>query len=243
MERLQKYMANSGVASRRASEQIIAEGRVKVNDKIITEMGFKVSKGDVVKVDNKIIEKVTIMQYFVINKPQFVISTVSDPKGRKTVISVLPEELQNMRLFPVGRLDYDTKGVLLLTNDGEFMEHLVGPKSNTEKEYLARVKGIPTKSELLTLERGVVIDNYKTRKCKAYIKSIDKKSSSALVGIIIREGKNHQVKKMMESIGYPVVKLSRIRFGNITIDKLVEGEVRALTIHEIKVLMSKSIIN
>ena len=132
MERLQKYMATCGVASRRNSEKMIADGRVSVNGNIVIEMGFKVSKNDKVCVDGKLINKVTTLKYYVMNKPRNVICSVSDPQGRKTVISILPEELSEYRLFPVGRLDYDTKGVLLLTNDGDFMNELVGPNSSTE---------------------------------------------------------------------------------------------------------------
>lgn len=236
-ERLQKYMARSGVASRRHSEELIKEGKVKVNGVVITEMGYKLSKGDVVSVNDIEISKEDL-KYYVMNKPRYLICSSNDEKDRETVISILPESLKKYRLFPVGRLDYDTKGVLLLTNDGEFMNTLVGPKSLTEKEYLVRVEGKVSKEELKKLTEGVVIDNnYKTRKCKAYLKSIDSKNNSSLIGIILQEGKKHQVKNMVEAIGHKAKRLTRIRFGCISIEGLKEGEIRELSIHEVKTLI------
>ncbi|MDD3170992.1 MAG: pseudouridine synthase [Bacilli bacterium] len=239
MERLQKYIANSGITSRRKAEILISEGKVKVNGQIITEMGFKVSKNDVVVINDEVLE-VKEKRYLVMNKPRGVVSTVDDEKGRNTVISILPKELAGYRLFPVGRLDYDTKGVLILTNDGEFMNTLVGPKSALEKEYLARVEGEIIKPDLKKLESGVVIDGYTTRKCKAYLSDVDHKNNSSLVGLVITEGKYHQVKKMFEAIGHPVKRLTRIRFGEVTTEGLGEGEIRDLSPHEIKKLIVNS---
>lgn len=239
MERLQKFIARSGITSRRKAEELIKEGRVTVNGQKITEMGYKVSGNDTVMVDGEIIE-VKEFIYLVMNKPRGVVSTVSDEKDRNTVISILPKDLQNHRLFPVGRLDYDTKGVLLLTNDGEFMNTLIGPQSVLEKEYLARVTGEITKDDIKKLESGLKIDDYVTRRCKAFIQSIDHKNNSSLVSITIIEGKYHQVKKMFEAIGYPVKRLTRIRFGEITVEGVAEGEVRTLTPHEIKRLVVSS---
>lgn len=236
MERLQKYMARCGVASRRKSEELITGGHVKVNGKVVTELGTKVDGNDVVTVDGNTIE-INDYIHLVMNKPRGIISSSDDEVGRNTVISILPKEFEHYRLFPVGRLDYDTKGVILLTNDGEFMNTLVGPKSNLEKEYLARVEGIVTKEDIIRLCSGLRIDNYTTRKCRAYVKDIDNKNNSSLVSITIKEGKNHQVKKMMASIGHPVKHLTRIRFGEITCEGLAEGEVRYLTPHEVKRLI------
>ncbi|MDY0209143.1 MAG: pseudouridine synthase, partial [Bacilli bacterium] len=147
MERLQKYIARSGIASRRKAEDMIREGKVKVNGEVITEMGHKISGNDIVEIENEVLE-VKEKRYFVMNKPRGIISSSNDEKGRKTVISILPPELNNYRLFPVGRLDYDTKGVLLITNDGEFMNTLVGPQSVLPKEYLARVEGEVEKNDI-----------------------------------------------------------------------------------------------
>lgn len=236
MERLQKYMARSGVASRRKSEELIATGHVKVNGSIITEMGYKVSGNDVVEVDGKIIE-INELCYIAMNKPRGVISSANDEKNRKTVVSILPSELSEYRLFPVGRLDYDTKGIILLTNDGEFMNALVGPKSNLEKEYIARVEGIFKKEDARKIASGVDIDGYTTRKCYCELLSIDKENNSSSVKLVIKEGKYHQVKRMFASIGFPVKRLTRTRFGEITTEGLAEGEVRYLTIHEVKRLL------
>lgn len=242
LERLQKYMARSGVASRRRSEQLIKEGKVTVNGKVITEMGYKVSLNDVVKVDGLELD-IEELKYYVMNKPRYLICSVNDEKNRETVISILPASLKQYRLFPVGRLDYDTKGVLLLTNDGEFMNALVGPKSFTEKEYLVRVDGVITKNDVKKLCDGIVIDGgYKTRKCKAFIESIDKKNNSSLINITIQEGKNHQIKNMVKAIGFPAKRLTRVRFGCINIEGLKEGEIRELTIHEVKTLIHDSYI-
>lgn len=236
-ERLQKYMARSGVASRRHSEELIKEGKVSVNGVVITEMGYKVSKGDIVTVNGM---EVTIedKKYFVMNKPRYLICSSKDEKDRETVISILPKNLQEYRLFPVGRLDYDTKGVLLLTNDGDFMNQLVGPKSLTEKEYLVRVEGIVKKEEIKKLIEGVVIEGgYKTRRCRAYIESIDTKNKSSLIGIVLQEGKKHQVKNMVAAIGHKAKRLTRIRFGCVSIEGLKEGDIRELSIHEVKTLL------
>ena len=235
MERLQKYLARCGVASRRKAEELIASGHVSVNGEIITEMGYKVNSDDVVLVDGKTVE-VKEHVYYVLNKPRGVVSTSSDQYNRKSVISILPDEIKDYRVFPVGRLDYDTKGVILLTNDGDFMNMLVGPKSNIEKEYLARVDGIVPKEAIGKVVRGIDIDGYKTRPAKLFIDEYDKKNNSSLVRLVINEGKNHQVKKMLSALGYPVKRLTRIRFGSVTIDNLQEGEVRELTPHEIKTL-------
>lgn len=235
MERLQKFLSRCGVASRRKAEEWIQEGKVTVNDVTVTQMGYQISEKDIVKVDNQIVQ-VLEKKYYAMNKPRYIISSVNDDKNRKTVVSILPEALQQEHLFPVGRLDYDTKGVLLLTNDGTFMNQLVGPRSTLEKEYIVRVQGIVTKLKIKKLENGLQIDNYRTRKCIAKIDSIDRKNQSTLVRIILQEGKYHQVKKMFAAIGHEVKRLTRIRFGNILIEGLKEGKIRPLSIHEIKQL-------
>ncbi|MGI6709953.1 MAG: pseudouridine synthase [Bacilli bacterium] len=237
MERLQKVIAQAGIASRRKAEELIASNRVKVNDVIVNTMGYKVSKTDVVKVDDIVIEKQTL-KYYVLNKPRYIISSTTDDKNRDTIISFLPKELQQYNLFPVGRLDYDTKGVIILTNDGELANLLIGPTSFVEKEYLVRVDGIPNKETLRKLATGVNIDGYTTRKCKVKINSIDSTNNSSLINIVISEGKYHQIKRMFESVGHKVKRLSRIRFGCVKINNLKEGEVRELTFHEVKQLYS-----
>ena len=235
MERLQKRIAESGVCSRRKAEELITAGKVKVNGVVITLLGTKVSYNDVIEVDGKIIEKEE-KKYYVINKPRGVVCTASDDRGRKTILYILPERIKQERIYPVGRLDYDTKGVLLLTNDGEFMNAMVGPKSGIEKEYLARVKGIMTMTDVKKLTEGVVLNGKKTLPAVVEIVSFDREHGSSLVKIIITEGNYHQVKEMFKSIDHEVKKLTRVRFGNITVNNLKEGEIKVLSIHEVKTL-------
>lgn len=235
MERIQKRIAASGVASRRKAEELILEGRVKVNGVVVDTLGAKVSPKDQITVDDVLLVKVQKL-YYALNKPRGIISTCNDEHGRKTVIDILPKELKDDRLFPVGRLDYDTKGVILLTNDGDFMNQMVGPTSGIQKEYLVRIKGVITQEELTKLEKGVKINGKLTLPSIVLLESIDRKNNSSLVRITITEGMYHQVKEMFNVIGHEVKKLTRVRFGNIRIDDLREGEVRSLTIHEVKTL-------
>lgn len=239
MERLQKRIAASGIASRRKAEELIKEGRVKVNDEIITEMGYLVKDSDIIKVDNNVITA-NEKGYFVLHKPSGYICSVSDDKKRKTVIDILPTEIKNYNVFPIGRLDYDTKGVLLLTNDGDFMYQMVGPSSGVEKEYLARVDGVVTEQDLIPLKKGLKYKGTTYLPAFVTLESIDRTHNSSLVRIIITEGKNHQVKNMFEAINHKVKKLTRTRFGSVTLDNLPVGCVRALTIHEIKTLYGKA---
>ncbi|HEY8396279.1 MAG TPA: pseudouridine synthase, partial [Bacilli bacterium] len=231
----------SGYCSRRKAEELIMAGKVAVNGKVISEMGYKVSESDIITIDGQPLIPTNERIYLLMNKPRNIIVSTSDEKNRKTVIDLLPEKYRRYRLFPVGRLDYDTKGVLLLTNDGDFMNALVGPRSEIEKEYLVRVEGILTRRDLQALEKGVQIGTYQTRPCIAYIKEIDKKNNSTLAGIILKEGKYHQVKEMFAAIGNPVKRLTRIRFGDLTAEGLKEGEVRELKPHEIKKLYVKTL--
>lgn len=232
MERLQKVIANSGYVSRRKAEELISTGKVKVNGEVIKEMGVKVSSKDMIEVDGYIIkneEKV----YYLLNKPRGIVTTTKDEKGRKTVTDLINE---TKRIYPVGRLDYDTTGVLLLTNDGELTNLLILPKNKVEKLYIAKVKGLIGKKQISILEHGVVIDGKKTSKAKARIKKYDKKTDTSIVELIIHEGKNHQVKKMFEALGYNVIKLRRDAFSFLTTDGLKSGEYRKLKPKEVKKL-------
>lgn len=239
MERIQKRIASCGIASRRKAEELIKEGRVKVNGVVVETLGYKLNPNDEVTVDDVVVSKVQ-KQYYVLNKPRGVISSAQDEFGRKTVLDYCSKEILKDRIYPVGRLDYDTKGVILLTNDGDFMNRMVGPQSGIQKEYLVRIKGVISQEELLKLEKGVIINGHMTLPAIAEIDSIDRKNNSCLVRITITEGINHQVKEMFASIGHEVKKLTRVRFGNIRIDDLHEGEVRRLTPHEVKVLFELS---
>lgn len=238
MERLQKKIADAGIASRRKAEVLIAEGHVEVNGQIVTEMGIQVSDNDIIKVDGKLISKVEEKVYLAMYKPSSVITSVKDDKKRTTVIDLLPDKFKNLRLFPVGRLDYDTKGIILLTNDGEFMNMMVGPQSGVEKEYAARVDGLVKIEELNIFYKGITIDGEKYLPAHFELVSTDREHNSSLVKLTITEGRNHQVKKMFEAIGHKVKKLTRIRFGNITTEGMSVGDVRYLTIHEVKQLFS-----
>lgn len=235
MTRINKYIAASGYCSRRKADELVEAGKVKVNGIVVTTCGTLIGRNDIVTIDDVELTKEE-HAYYCMFKPSGVITTVSDEKGRKTIMDILPNECKNKRLFPVGRLDYDTKGILLLTNDGEFMNNLVGPKSGIEKEYLARVEGHVKKSELDILQKGIVIDGKKTLPAIASIESVDYEHNSTLVRIIITQGRYHQIKLMLSAINHPVKALKRIRFGCITTEGLREGEVRPLTIHEVKTL-------
>lgn len=239
MERIQKRIAASGVASRRKAEDLIREGRVKVNGHVVESLGMKVGPKDEVTVDDVVISKLSNL-YLVLNKPRGYLSTVSDDLGRKTILDLVPDEFKSFHVFPVGRLDYDTKGVILLTNDGEFMNKMVGPKSGIQKEYLVRVKGIITSDAINRLQNGVMINGKMTLPSIVNIESIDQVNSSSLVDLTITQGMNHQVKEMFKSVGLEVKKLTRIRFGSINIDNMSEGEIRRLTFHEVKTLIELS---
>lgn len=234
MERLQKVIANSGYTSRRKAEELIKQGLVRVNGKTIYELGFKVSGTDLIEVEGNSIKK-QMKEYYLLYKPRGVVTTTSDDKNRKTVVDLIET---GKRIYPVGRLDYDTTGVLLLTNDGELTNILTHPKNNIDKVYIAKVKGLIGKAEITKLENGVYIDNIKTSKAKARIKKYDKKSDTSIIELIIHEGRNHQVKKMFESIGYEVLKLKRERFAFLTLDGLKSGKYRMLSIKEVKKLYS-----
>lgn len=233
MERLQKVIAHAGIASRRKAEELIAEGRVKVNGKIVKEQGVKVSPSDKVEVDGIPVEREQPV-YFLLYKPRGVLSAVSDDKGRQVVTDYFSEVEQ--RVYPVGRLDYDTSGLLILTNDGEFANLLMHPRNEVEKVYVAKVKGIPTKESLRTLQRGVKLEDGKTAPARAKVISADKKKQTAIIELIIHEGRNRQVRRMMEAIGHSVLKLKRERYGFLTLKGLSAGEGRELSAHEVKQL-------
>lgn len=232
MIRLQKVIANSGFCSRRKAEEYILNGKVLVNGKIITELGTRVSEKDEVIVDgNSLIfeEK----EYHVLYKPRGVISSTKDDKGRKTVIDFFPS---NKRLYPIGRLDYDTTGVILITNDGDFANLMMHPKNNIQKTYIAKLEGIIDGYSIKKIKDGIIIDKVKCVPDRVKLKSIDKKSNTCIVEIVIHDGKNHEIKKIFENVGYNVIKLKRESFGFITLDGLVSGKSRRLTSKEVKQL-------
>lgn len=231
MERLQKVIAHAGVASRRKAEELMAEGRVKVNGKTVKELGVKVSPSDRIEVDGIPLEREEPV-YFLLYKPRGVISAVSDDKGRKVVTDFF--EGIKQRIYPVGRLDYDTSGILILTNDGEFANFLMHPSNEIEKVYVAKLKGIPSKEKMKSLQRGIMLEDGKTAPAKTKLLSMDKKKQTAIVEISIHEGRNRQVRRMFEAIGHPVLKLKRERYGFLTLQGLSAGDARELTAHEVK---------
>lgn len=232
MERLQKVIANSGYCSRRKAEELIKQGDVKVNGTTITELGTCVQRNDAITIFGKPLISQQ-KEYILLNKPRGVITSTSDEKNRKTVLDLIDTD---KRLYPVGRLDYDTTGALLLTNDGELANLLMHPKNKIDKVYIAKVSGFVSKPELEQLARGVHIDNFKTSKAKVKLKNFDKKSNTSLIEITIHEGKNHQVKKMFEAIGYKVLKLKRERISFLDVQNLKSGEYRYLNLKEVKKL-------
>ena len=219
LERLQKVIAEAGIASRRKAEDLITSGKVKVNGEIVTELGTKVSRKDRIEVNNKPIEKQQ-KEYYLLNKPRGVVTTTKDEHHRKTVVDLIPT---NTRIYPVGRLDYDTTGALLLTNDGEFANILMHPNNKVEKVYMAKLNGIIKGEQINQLKDGVEIDGQTVQAARVKLKKVNDKNNTCMVQITIHEGKNHQVKKMFESVGFQVEKLKREKVAFFDLKDLQSG--------------------
>ena len=230
MERLQKVMAHAGIASRRKCEAIIQAGRVKVNGQVVTELGVQVATTDRIEVDGVPIYKEE-PRYILLYKPKNYLSAVSDDRDRPVVVDLLPEVTE--RIYPVGRLDFDTTGLLLLTNDGEFAHLMMHPKFQVAKVYMAKLEGIPTPQALKQLEKGVLVDGKKTSRARSRLLHANRDNQTAVVELTIHEGWNHQVKKMFEAIGHPVTKLKRERFAFLDVQDLQAGDWRELTAFEV----------
>jgi 23S rRNA pseudouridine2605 synthase len=230
--RLQKFLAHAGVASRRMAENYIKQGRVAVNNKIITDMGVVVTNADKVTVDGNLVECKEEKIYIMLHKPTGYVSSAKDQFGRQTVLDLVSDI--SSRLYPVGRLDYDTSGLILLTNDGDFTYRLTHPKHEIQKVYEALISGVPQDIEMKMFENGLKIEDYTTSPAKIHIKKII--GNKALVHITIHEGKNRQVRKMCEAIGHNVLTLKRISIGPIALGDLPEGKWRKLTASELKSL-------
>lgn len=235
MERVQKVIAECGYCSRRSAEKLILQGKVKVNGKVVLELGTKVSKGDSIEVEGVVIDNNKNYEYYLLYKPRGVVSTTSDDKGRKCVVDLIDT---TTRIYPVGRLDYDTTGVLILTNDGKLANKLMKPNSEIDKTYIAKIEGILTGYDIKRLRKGIIIDGKKTSNAIVKLKNISKEKQTSLVEIIIHEGKNHQVKKMIEAVGKKVIKLKRERYAFLDLKGLKAGEYRRLSNKEVAILYS-----
>jgi pseudouridine synthase len=239
-ERLSRFLAHAGIASRRHAEQLIAKGRVQVNGITITEQGTRIHPDtDTVFVDGKPVHLNSKQVYLLLHKPDGYISTAYDPQGRPTVLDLLPTELRTLRVYPVGRLDIDTSGLLLLTNDGDFALHLTHPRYSMQKHYRALVKGCPSESSLEMLRSGVMITEDKGRSHKtarAQVSLLRRVGSNCLLSLIIHEGRKRQVRRMLAAIGHAVLELSRIGVGPLQLGDLPEGEWRYLTPEEVHAL-------
>ena len=230
--RINKFLADKGIASRRHADRMIQEGRVKINGNIAT-VGANVETTDIVTVDDVILNFAEKEEkYYIMNKPKGVMCTVADDRGRKTVMDLLPENVG--RVFPIGRLDYETEGLLLFTNDGDLAYRLTHPMTEIPKTYLVRIEGTMTEKDLNPLRSGVELDGALTKKCKAHIVQTDKAFTK--IHITITEGRNRQVRRMFESIGKNVSFLKRISIGKLKLTGLDRGQVRPLTENEITYL-------
>ncbi|MGL4606827.1 MAG: pseudouridine synthase [Eubacteriaceae bacterium] len=233
--RLQKYMAHCGVASRRKSEELIVQGKVKVNDVVATTPGFEIDPDvDVVKVKDKALF-IHTMVYCMVNKPKGVMSTSEDTHGRKRVIDLIPN---HQRLYTVGRLDKETEGLILVTNDGDLTYKLTHPKHEFSKTYHGVVRGFPNEESLKHFRNGIKIEDYKTAPAK--IKILRHTKDSTLLEMIIHEGRNRQIRKMCQAIGHPIMELKRVSIGKLTLGNLKLGEWRYLTKDEIDYLKTRS---
>jgi 23S rRNA pseudouridine2605 synthase len=239
MERLQKVIANSGYTSRRKAEELIVQGKVYVNGKKISELGAKVSSNDDIVVNGVHLQKDDYV-YFLLNKPRGVISSVSDEFNRKTVVDFVDT---NKRIYPIGRLDYDTTGLIILTNDGELANILMHPSSGVEKKYIAKLNKVLSPADLMKIKKGIVIEGRKCIPTKIKIKKSDFEKDYSIVEIVITEGRNHIIKKLFKEAGYLVDKLSRVEYAFLTLDNLKSGEVRPLTIKEVKKLYEYKVRN
>lgn len=233
--RINKYIASCGIASRRKAEELILENRVKVNGNLINELSFQINeKKDKVEVDGKLIGLEEKLVYIMLNKPEGYVTTVKDQFDRKSVIDLVKDI--DARVYPIGRLDYETSGLLLLTNDGDLTYKLTHPKHEVDKTYIATIKGIPTQNEITNFEKGLYIEDYKTSPAKIKIVKKNIEKNYAVCEIKIHEGRNRQVRKMCKAINHPVMNLRRKAMGKIVLKDVEIGKYRHLTIEEVNYL-------
>lgn len=232
--RINKYLASSGYGARRKCEQLVLDKRVCVNGKVCTDLAFVVGENDKVTVDGTLCMPASEFDYIMLHKPKGVITSMSDEHGRKTVIDILPEKYKKLK--PVGRLDYDSEGLLLLTNDGDLAYVLTHPSHEITKTYVVRVEGEVKESQLAVIRAGVVIDGVRLAKCK--VRVLEKVSNGTKLQVVISEGKNRQVRKMFEAVGLNVAFLKRTQIGELRLGGLARGAVRPLSIEEVLYLKS-----
>jgi len=236
--RLQKYLAGCGIASRRKAEEIITQGRITVDGEVVTAMGVQVNPSrQEIRLDGKIVTPHDDLLYVLLNKPQGYVTTLADPQGRPIVTALLHGI--NARLFPVGRLDLDTEGALILTNDGELAQKIQHPSYEVTKTYEAQVLGRPSEKMLLQLEHGILLEGRKTAPAKVII--ITRQTGTTTIRITIHEGRKRQVRKMFQAIGHPVFHLKRIAYGHLFLQGLLTGKYRILTPEDLKKIFIKKI--
>lgn len=229
--RINQYIASAGVTSRRKADDMISEGRVRINGEVLLNPGYHVQDGDVVEVDGTRIEPEQKKVYYLLNKPAGYVTSTYDKEGRPVVTELVPD---GIRVFPVGRLDYNTTGLLILTNDGELSNRLMHPSHGFDKKYLVRANGIVTLAEAKRLEEGIDIGGFVTSQADVNLVKHDR--NSTIAEITIHEGKNRQVRRMFKAIGHPVLELSRIGLGTLTIGRLAPGQCRKLSPAEVDYL-------
>lgn len=234
-ERLQKVIANLGVTSRRKAEQLILDGRVKVNGITIDQLGSKIENSDSIEIDGQKISNQNQYLYYLLNKPINTISSVDDPKGRKTVVDLIDTD---KRIYPVGRLDYDTTGVILLTNDGDLTNRLTHPSHQIDKTYIATIEGKISDEQIKRIQKGISFEGIDYSPAKIEEAEFDRQKNQSKIRITIHEGKNHEIKNIFSAINLPVVKLSRRTFANLSAKGLKPGEYRQLTEKEISNLIN-----
>lgn len=232
--RINKYLADCGVASRRKCDELILQGKVKVNNKVTRELGLDIKPTDVVLFENRVVRPNARRVYYKLHKPKGYVTTASDEKGRKTVVELMRKVQE--RVYPIGRLDYDTEGLLILTNDGDITNILTHPKNAVKKTYIASIEGEITNDDAKKISKGIDIGGYVTQPCSVLI--LDKDDKFTRVEVVITEGKNHQVKKMFEAVGKTIAFLKRVSIGEIKLGGLARGEYKALTTKEIAYLKS-----
>jgi 23S rRNA pseudouridine2605 synthase len=239
LDRLQKIISSAGIASRRSAETLIAQGRVSINGRTVTELGTKADPAsDDIRVDGRRVKPQARNRYILLNKPRGYITSRSDPQRRPTVLDLLERGGVREYVYPVGRLDYDSEGLLLLTSDGDLAARLTHPRHEVPREYDVQVRGVPDGHDVERLERGLVLEGRRTSPAQVKLRKVIEKAggSQALLSLTIHEGRNRQVRKMCDAIGHPVVRLRRVRIGPITDARLKPGEFRELTPREVAAL-------